>query len=492
MASPEEDADVSSRSDVADLLAKLETPGDTCAGGPAPSLPALPGLSVTGVGPIGLPLSSSQALLLAAVATQAPHGQGHKTVVDTAVRNTLQIDPSKISLDNPTWKPSLALLVGACAEALGVNKNHVRAELYKCLLYETGGFFKPHKDTEKSAGMFGTLVVQLPSSFTGGQFVARHGASAPRTFDLGAGGAASYGCHYVCHYADCEHELRPIESGCRLALVYSLCYTGVGPAPSLASLGGLEELSQSLRCLPKEDALLVLPLEHEYTSSSLGRLGVGGLKGADRAKHQAIDAASGGQYMFLIVSATRTDTEHGNGDDGDYGDFDVCDTDPGAPEITEVFNADGSDGRAALKKLHIDWTSSDDDGAVLASEDEVQEMWGDGDSGGVEYTGNEGASRETTYKICVLIAFPKAAELELLCESDLAAIVREVTTKGDGERYQRVLAYIGRNADSASRKLGSNEQELLLKSLSPSGLSGPKILANLELALLIVIVYIVL
>ena len=29
--------------------------------------------------------------------------------------------------------------------------------------------------------------------------------------------------HYTAHYADLEHEIKPVTSGYRLALVYSLC-----------------------------------------------------------------------------------------------------------------------------------------------------------------------------------------------------------------------------------------------------------------------------
>ncbi|CAN0450803.1 unnamed protein product, partial [Hapterophycus canaliculatus] len=41
--------------------------------------------------------------------------------------------------------------------------------------YESGGHFRPHKDTEKEAGMFGTLVVQLPtaSGHEGGTLLVR-------------------------------------------------------------------------------------------------------------------------------------------------------------------------------------------------------------------------------------------------------------------------------------------------------------------------------
>ena len=48
---------------------------------------------------------------VAAAAQQAPHGKGMKTVVDTSVRNTLQIDPSRVGFLNPAWQPALDGLV---------------------------------------------------------------------------------------------------------------------------------------------------------------------------------------------------------------------------------------------------------------------------------------------------------------------------------------------------------------------------------------------
>ena len=50
----------------------------------------------------------------------------------------------------------------------------VEARLYKMVLYEEGGFFKAHKDTEKEPGMFATLVVQLPAKHDEGNLVVRH------------------------------------------------------------------------------------------------------------------------------------------------------------------------------------------------------------------------------------------------------------------------------------------------------------------------------
>ena len=54
------------------------------------------------------------------------------------------------------------------------NPLQVEARLYKMVLYEDGGFFKAHKDTEKEPGMFATLVVQLPAKHDEGKLVVRH------------------------------------------------------------------------------------------------------------------------------------------------------------------------------------------------------------------------------------------------------------------------------------------------------------------------------
>jgi hypothetical protein len=37
------------------------------------------------------------------------------------------------------------------------------ADLYKLLAYDPGSFFVNHRDTEKVAGMFATLIIVLPS-----------------------------------------------------------------------------------------------------------------------------------------------------------------------------------------------------------------------------------------------------------------------------------------------------------------------------------------
>jgi hypothetical protein len=449
----EEEEETSTLRELMDALDEMDSPGSTCAAGPAKCLPAHPGLHVEGVGHIALPIIEGQAKALAAVAQQAPHGQGMKTVIDTTVRKTWQIEPRKIRLENPAWPVALEQLTAQAAIALGVEARLVRAELYKVLLYEPGGFFKKHRDTEKATGMFATLVVQLPSRYTGGAFVVSHGGET-KEFTLGSGGDASYCCHFVTHYADCEHEIQPVESGYRLALVYSLCYTGGNKyKPTAAAVSDVQgRLTSILDRLPNEERRFILPLGHQYTTSSLARLGLNALKGGDRDIQVAIASASQESWKFIIVHATRTDSESGDGDDY-YSGFEASHIEEGDPCLDdEAYGHDGSDcseDMPWIKKL-VNFCSIDDDGMVLADEDEVKEMWGDGDSGSVEYTGNEGANRDTTYQTYFLLAYSSDAELELMCSNDLSRAVHIVSQQNEATKTARLLAYLARSGKSLS------------------------------------------
>lgn len=94
------------------------------------------------------------------------------------------------------------------------------------LVYEKGGHFLKHRDTEKEKNMFGTLIIQPPSTHTGGELVVyENNDRSQRVVDFGQQSDKSKSCvHFAAHYADLEHELREVTSGYRLALVYSLCW----------------------------------------------------------------------------------------------------------------------------------------------------------------------------------------------------------------------------------------------------------------------------
>ncbi len=63
------------------------------------------------------------------------------------------------------WASYVDEITSKACNSLGVPPKAVTAELYKLVLYEAASFFVPHRDTEKANGMFGTLVIVLPSIY---------------------------------------------------------------------------------------------------------------------------------------------------------------------------------------------------------------------------------------------------------------------------------------------------------------------------------------
>ena len=94
-------------------------------------------------------------------------------MLDLDVRRTWQIDSGKVRIGGRRWETTLAELVSDAARGLGVEEP-VAADFYKLLVYDAGGFFLDHRDTERTPGMFATLVIVLPSAHRGGELVVRH------------------------------------------------------------------------------------------------------------------------------------------------------------------------------------------------------------------------------------------------------------------------------------------------------------------------------
>jgi len=424
------------RSEVSRLLLEIKAPGESCASGKAVTLPSYPGLLVEGMdGQLSLPLHKTQATLLASQAEQAPYGKGTETVLDTSVRNVLQVAPERVSFSHPTWEEGLLGLAKEAAGKLGAPAELVSAKLYKLLLYEPGSFFLPHQDTEKVSGMFATLVVQLPSVFTGGESVVRCKDGQQRVFKLGNDtGEAAFSSHYICHYADCEHEVKEVSSGFRLALVYSLCFTlgrGKELYSAINSQGGLQcsqlsNLRSEIHQLPPEQRLFVLPLEHKYTQASLKEFGFACLKGVDRARYAALESVGG--LDLILATACEAHTDDARNNDirltrffGDYVDF--------SPWGDVWF-----DEKKFSEMPGIDWDSVLEGGHIVLQphDDEKSEHYFLGQQRGLlqhtisadcyPYTGNEGITTLTAYHATVLIMCDKsqteALIYEELCEEN--------------------------------------------------------------------------
>src|SRR5262249_28033657 len=148
--------------------------------------------------------------------------------------NTWEIDAAALQFKNPGWEGFLKKAIQNCKPELGLEGYEIAAHLYKLLIYETGSFFLPHRDSEKEKGMFGTLVVELPAQHRGGELVVSFGGktetvSFANDFD-------QYQLGYAAFYADCEHEIKPVTSGYRVSLVYNLIQKSSGNLAAPASI----------------------------------------------------------------------------------------------------------------------------------------------------------------------------------------------------------------------------------------------------------------
>jgi 2OG-Fe(II) oxygenase superfamily len=207
------------------ILDSLDRRADFCVSGKLPF--HAPGLTVEGVGPVALPLLPAQAARLIAAAERAPFGRGSETVIDTDVRRCWRIEAERVGLTGRYWTGTLDEVLERVREGLGLTAR-IGASLYQLLIYEPGDFFVPHRDTEKVPGMFGTLIVVLPSDATGGDLAVRHKGS-EICVDMTTTDPAEIA--FAAFYADCPHEVAPIRSGHRLTLVYNLVRLDRGTRP---------------------------------------------------------------------------------------------------------------------------------------------------------------------------------------------------------------------------------------------------------------------
>jgi hypothetical protein len=250
------------------VLQSIEGSGRFITTGQVPLM--VPGLYVDGVGEVPLPVPPNAAQALIAQAKAAPFGQGSQTITDDTVRKTWEIDASALSFRNPAWPDTLDQILQAVQQGLGLTQKDVQAHLYKLLIYETGGFFLPHQDSEKEAGMFGTLVIGLPSAHEGGTLHVRFGGEEQMVDFTSA--VQSYQFPFAAFYADCEHEIQPVNEGYRVCLVYNLVQHQGEPILSPDIHQQVERLTALLAAKGEEEGYpQAILLEHHYTPTNFSR-----------------------------------------------------------------------------------------------------------------------------------------------------------------------------------------------------------------------------
>ena len=262
---------------IKEMLKVTKSNGEPTVGGKAALLPKLPGLCVKDFGEIALPLCPQQAEELIKTCKQAGYGSN---LVDS---NAYELEADKIEIKNDSWNHGLSKLVEKIADDIGcVGK--VKASLSKMTLFKQGSHFKKHRDEKKEKGMFGTLIIQLPSNYTGGELMVCGNRGAQFKYDFGqANGNSGYSVQYAAYYSDLEHEIGEVKSGYRLILRYNLCWEN-GNGILLNDECSEAKVLSAFSILNESFVPLAVILEDKYTDELFQASGTNALKGIDNQR----------------------------------------------------------------------------------------------------------------------------------------------------------------------------------------------------------------
>ncbi|TFK65147.1 hypothetical protein BDN72DRAFT_801506 [Pluteus cervinus] len=374
-----------------------------------------PWLTIEGLGLIGLPLSQIDAGRIKSSSRQAPYGHGNTTVVNTDVRNTWEIASQLVSFGNLEWHTFLKEnVLAAVRDGLGLTAdlNTLRPQLHKLLLYETGSHFLPHQDTPKLEGMFATIIVLLPSYYTGGEVHVSHSTDSKA---LSLPPNSFFQTSVLAWYADVTHSVKPVESGYRLALLYNLIHTAQNQ-PTLNLPVTSTKIARLRRTLEKwlkgkyneEDDphcdLLAFLLDHQYSPVELGR-GSNALKGKDAHIMANLRPIAAEMDLVLLLGSLKY-TVTGQSSENRYGTGYRGYTDPDGDGEKEIAVSDivSLSGDLVIGKKK--YTSLEE--YQIVPKDAFDDNPDGEEAGG--YMGNEESTVDYWYNRTILILLHKSRE----------------------------------------------------------------------------------
>lgn len=414
-----------------DVLKGVVRPGDFFMEG-AREIP-MPTVKVDGCGSLSFPILDFQAKALIEKACLAPYGRGEDTILDTSVRKTWQIPADEVQISGKSWKMHFDAILDEVKRALGCYDVVVSAELYKLLIYDEGGFFLPHRDSEKSPGMFGTMIIALPSLHEGGQLIVRHKDN-DVVIDLS--GSEGSELKFAAFYADCEHEVLAVTKGYRICLAYNLIQNCERKGKKTSKIltapcydKEIEEASDLLKNAFNDEmgaSKLIWLLEHQYSTAEIS---FNFLKNADAAVAKVLIKAaeqakcaiylgivhieeSGaaepnyGYYHEYDDDEDEYDDDERDEDDDDYEILDICDSEKYVDSCQDLQNQQMNFGKIPFEECEL--LPSD---ALIDVKPDEQRL--------LEATGNEGVSFERAYHRAAIILWPESNFIKILLQSGL-------------------------------------------------------------------------
>ena len=384
------------------LIESVDRPGDYCVHDRLMTL--MPKLEVGNSGILSFPIPPEQIRSLIAEAEPAPYGKGEETILDASVRDCWQVASDKVRLGK-SWKKILNGIVRSAASGLGCPEKATSAELYKLLIYEKGGFFKPHRDTEKTDGMVATLVIALPTAGAGGDLAVRHQGN-ETVIDMCANEPSELA--FAAFYADCEHEVFPVTEGHRICLVYNLILKGNKSlmAPNFDETESAIATELTARSQdPDGPNRFVWVMDHDYSEAGLS---FDTLKNIDAAVGRVLAAVAHRSNFELFAAILRyEDSGPAISDYGGYGYWDQEAFECDDFEIVEVSSYDcwlegwvrPDNKEIDLGKLNLEPQELMPEGRMKDEEPDSSRL--------TEATGNAGASFDRSYSRAAFILWPK-------------------------------------------------------------------------------------
>lgn len=431
------------------VLSGVRQPGDFLVCG-AIEMP-MPRVDVEGAGTLSFPVPDAQIAAIVRRADRAPYGKGEATIVDTSVRKVWQISAGHVKIGGKSWNASFENILSKVKTGLGCDDAIVTAELYKLLVYDRGGFFLAHRDTEKAAGMFATLVLTLPSRYRGGALRIRH-AGREVTLDTKATDPSELS--YAAFYADCEHEVLPVRQGNRVCLIYNLIHKrskgrrGILKAPEYEH--PITEAAAILgRFLKAPDAppKIAWLLDHQYSPAGLS---FSALKGSDAAKARVLVQAAARTQCTAYLGVVHIGESGAAEPEDDYfyrsrrnryeydedGGDEEADEDAGfgAATVDDAWRyvdewRDTEDRVAEFGRIPIAGGELLPAGALDGEPPDEKRL--------TEASGNEGASYERSYRRAVLVLWRQDRTADVLLQAGVVAALPYLKQLADGSARAR-------------------------------------------------------
>lgn len=398
-----------------------------CYGGailPAP----ISAIYVEEIGLLSLPLNEESLIKLKTHAAKAPYGKGSQTIHDLKVRDTWQINAMDVSTPNEPafFTRTIHLLARQTLKdhfKIDADKMGVEAHLYKMLIYETGGHFTTHRDTEKEPGMFATYLMQIPvvTGFTGGMIDIKLG-NQQRQYDFSQDSTNTF--HEIVFYADCEHKLHQVQTGWRVVLAFNLIWKKHYPDMTTRQMMVAipQGLMRTINLYSQIEGLvntweqlgfnhqryIAFPLDHHYTKSNFS---FAALKGNDSILAQCFLNCNKLNVSLCLV------IKHGEGMEEDLEEEAEVDYD------NDWVHSNGNSFAGYNINFATDVIGCRTEEGLFdpdSSPDEQEETG---------YTGNEGSTYEFWYFKALLVIIPKSFLPFVQLTNDIPAFVQGLLGK---------------------------------------------------------------